>query len=312
MSPATWSRTQRCKNDAIVRVVIVALAVARRLPGWLLRAAGRALGVMAFAVAAGARRTALRNVEIAFPELSARARRARVRRAFATLGGFLGDTVALYDPNERAGLSFVGDGRAILEEAHRAGRGVVLITAHFGSWERLAASLVEQGFPLVTPVRRSYDPRLEARVHGPLRARRGVDARDRDDPATARALLRALGAGKTVGILIDLNTRVPSIEVPFFGRAAWTTTAPARLACATGAPIVAAFATERGIEVSLVRAPSARSPRAEPETIAAVTEACTAQVEGAIRRAPERWIWMHDRWGPRRPQVGPKHRSPPG
>jgi KDO2-lipid IV(A) lauroyltransferase len=175
-----------------------------------------------------------------------------------------------------------------------------LITAHLGPWERLAAALVAEGFPLTTPVRTSYDPRLEVLLHAPLRRNRGVHAIDREAPGTPRALVRALRAGEVAGFLVDLNTRVASVCVPFFGVDAWTPSGPARLALRTGAPVVSAFATRAGIVVSEVRAASEPLSSVSDEDVLALTRAMTEHVERAIAREPERWIWMHDRFGERR------------
>jgi Kdo2-lipid IVA lauroyltransferase/acyltransferase len=284
-----WSRTQRIKNDAIYGVVFVALLVARALPGSWLRVAGRALGRIAWWIAPRTRALAIANA----PDAGV------ARAAYRSLGELLGDTLLLLRPSERAGLSFVPGARGVLEHARAAGRGVVLITAHLGPWERLAAALVAEGFPLTTPVRPSYDPRLEALLHAPLRACRGVHAIDRDAPSTARVLLRALRANEVAGFLVDLNTRVASIEVPFFGKPAWTPSGPARLALRTGAPVVAAFATRAGITVRLLREASPPC-RADDGAVFDLTSAMTSAVEDAIRSEPDRWIWMHDRWGAQR------------
>lgn len=286
----SWSRGQRLKNDLIYALVLVALTLARALPGSLLRALGRVLGRIAWRIAPRTRALAIENARRAFGDAEV------ARRAYVELGALLGDTLLLLRPSEPAGLSFVPGARAVLEAARAEGRGVVLITAHLGPWERLAAALVAEGFPLTTPVRPSYDPRLEALLHAPLRRSRGVHAIDRDAPSTPRALLRALRANEVAGFLVDLNTRVASIAVPFFGAPAWTPSGPARLALRTGAPVVAAFATRAGISVVQLRAASSPA-RATDDAVHALTTAMTSAVEQAIRAEPDRWIWMHDRWG---------------
>jgi len=290
----SWSRTQRVKNDAIYIVVWIALLIARVLPRSALIACGRALGVVAWVFARRTRQLALENMRRALGDTRLG------RRAFVELGALLGDTIALLRANEPVRLSFAPGARDVLSRAESAGRGVVLITAHLGPWERLAAALVAEGFPLTTPVRASYDPRLEALVHAPLRRNRGVHAIDRDAPGTPRALVRTLRAGEVAGFLIDLNTRVASVRVPFFGVDAWTPSGPARLALRTGAPVVAAFATRSGIVVEEVRAASDPMTSVTDEDVIELTRSMTEHVERAIAREPDRWIWMHDRWGARR------------
>jgi Kdo2-lipid IVA lauroyltransferase/acyltransferase len=296
---ATWTPTQRLKNDVIVVVVRVALAIAALMPRAVVIACCAMLGRLAWRFARRTRRLAIANVSRAFPALTERERVELARRAFGELGRLLGDTIVLLRREEALDLPFAAGSREVLERAREDG-GVVLITAHLGPWERLAAALVAEGFPLTTPVRASYDPRLEALLHSPLRRARGVDALDRDAPGTPRALVRALRAGEVAGFLIDLNTRVASAPVAFFGAPAWTPTGPARLALRTGAAVVAAFATRAGIVVEEVCGRSTPSASVSDAEVLELTRRMTAHIEVAIAREPDRWIWMHDRWGDRR------------
>jgi KDO2-lipid IV(A) lauroyltransferase len=300
--PSTWSRRQRLKNDVIYAAARVALALASLPPRAWLRALGAALGLVIWCVARGAHRLASDNVARAFPSLGAREASRLVRQAFVELGRLLGDTLALLRAGERPSrtLAFDGAARATLAEAREAGRGVILVTAHLGPWERLAGVLVEAGFPLTTPVRTSYDPRLEATVHARLRGQHGVRAVDRDAKTTPYALLRALKRGEVVGFLIDLQTRVASVRVPFLGVPAWTPSAPARLALRTGAPVVVAIATRAGVTVRHIRAACEPCPRATDGEVEALTLTLNDALSEAIRAEPDRWIWMHDRFGERR------------
>jgi Kdo2-lipid IVA lauroyltransferase/acyltransferase len=282
----SWTRRQKIKNDAIYVLVWIALSIARVMPRAVLIAIGRALGWIAWTLARGTRALAIEN--------ASRLDRSIARASFLELGALLGDTIALWR-GDAIRLEFAPGARDVLDRARSHGRGVVLVTAHLGPWERLAAALVHGGFPLTTPVRTSYDARLEALLHAPLRRAYGVHAIDRDAPSTPRALIRALRANEVAGFLIDLNTRVASTPVDFFGAPAWTPTGPARVAIRTGTPVVAAFATRDGITVELVR--DASPPMRDDDAVLALTAELTHVVERAIRREPDRWIWMHDRWG---------------
>jgi len=301
IEPARWSFGRRVKNHAIFVVVWISLVLVRPFPRAVLVVLGRALGLLAWIVARGPRTVALENLARVFPDRSARERRLLARRSFVELGALLGDGLVLLRKNEipSRSLSFPPDAREVLASALASGRGVVLVTAHLGSWERLAGCLVEAGHALTTPVRASYDPRLDRLVHAPLRRGHGVNAIDREAPSTPRALLRALRDGGIAGFLVDLNTRVDSVRVPFLGHEAWTVVAPARIALRTGAPIVCAIAGRDGVRVELVReASSPRSGRIDDEA-QTLTATIAEHVSRAILREPERWIWMHDRFGAR-------------
>jgi len=293
VTSSAWTAPQSRKNDRIYRLARVGVAFARAMPAWLLRGLGRLVGLVAFCVAGRARCTALANVARTLG-LRGLAARLHVARTFVTLGALLGDTTRLLDPRTRAStrLPLPAAAVATLREALAEGRGVILVTAHQGLWEHLAAALVEESFALTTPVRRSYDPRLERLVHAAVRDDRGVRTLDRDDPHAGIALLRALRAGGVAGFLVDLNVRGATVSAPFLGVPAWTTHAPARLARASGAPIVVACAVPGRVHIERLTG--------DRRDVEATTTAIAAAISANILAAPHHWIWMHERFGPQR------------
>ena len=121
-----------------------------------------------------------------------------------------------------------------------------------------------------------------------------------DKRAALRPVLRALGRGAMVGILLDQNAaRREGVFVPFFGRPASTSKSIAVLALRTGTPIVPAFIRreDAGTHRVVVGPPLPLSPSGDVEAaIVALTARCTEAIEAAIRTTPEQWLWMHDRW----------------
>lgn len=293
VTASTWTAPQTRKNDRLYRLARVGVGFARWAPSWSLRWLGRLVGAFAYVLAWRARRVALANVARALG-LRGLAARLHVARTFVTLGAMLGDTAKLLDPRVRASTRLPLPAAALttLREALAEGRGVVLVTAHHGLWEHLAAALVEEGFALTTPVRRSYDPRLERLVHAKVRDERGVRTLDRDDPRAGIALLRALRADGVAGFLVDLNVRGAVVSAPFLGTPAWTTNAPARLARASGAPIVVACAAPGAVRIQ-------RLP-CDGRDVEATTAAINDAVSANVLATPHHWIWMHERFGPRR------------
>jgi len=309
-----WSLLQRSKNDAIWALASLALAATRPLPLTALRALGRALGRTAHALARRERATALANVARVFPDLDAQARRALVRRCFVTLGELLGETVALLDARTSPPpLALSAGARALLDEARAGGRGVVFASAHLGPWERVAASLVAAGVPLVTLARESYDPRF-SRLYDRLRRAHGVDVVWRGRPGAAARILRTLRGGGVLGVPMDLRARVASCEVPFLGCAAPTAIGPARIALRTRAAVVVgtvAPAASGGLEITATRIEGADL---EPGDAGAreLTARINAELSRRIRALPHAWVWMHPRWAssPPSPGAAPSPPSP--
>lgn len=300
-----WTLAQRAKNDVLWLLASAAIALTSRLPPRALRAAGVGLGRLAHVLLPSARRLAVANVAVAFPDLELRARQALVARTYRTLGGYLGDAVAMLDPRRPVALlPFAEGARATLDAAIAEQRGVVFASAHLGPWERVAATLVSCEVPFTAVAREAYDPRL-TRLYDRLRGGRGLPTIYRGAPGAGAALLRTLRRGHVLGIPMDLASRVPSIEVRFLGRLAATPVGPARLALRTGAAVVV------GVPAPIERLASVSSPELElaiariethdleasPAGEKALTERINDALSARIRALPEAWVWMHPRWG---------------
>lgn len=292
-----WTPLQRAKNDTLFAAASVALAMARRLSPPALRRAGVAASLVAELAWPSARRLAEANVARAFPALDARARRDLVRRTYRALGAHLGDVVASLDERRPLDpLPFGDDARGVFADAIAEGRGVVFASAHLGPYERVAASLVAAGLPLVVVTREPYDPRFSP-LFARLRGGRGVRALPRGAPGVAAGLLRALRRGDVLGIPMDLASRVQSVDAPFLGVPAPTAVGPARIALRTGAAVVVGTVAPAGAELAITATRIATTDL--PPTPAgerALTTRINDELSRRIRALPELWPWMHDRW----------------
>lgn len=293
-----WTLAQRAKNDAIWLMASLAVATLGRLPPRALRTLGELLGRLAHAVVPSARRIAEDNVALAFPDLDHDARRELVRRTYRTLGGYLGDAVSMLDPRRpTVTLPFASGAREVLDEAIAEGRGVLFASGHLGPWERVAATLVASDVPFTAVAREAYDPRL-TRLYERLRGRRGLSTIYRGAPGAAAKLLRTLRRGHVLGIPMDLASRVPSVEVPFLGRAARTPVGPARLALRTRAAVVVGVpskAAPSSLELTITRI-RADDLDTSPESERILTTRINDALSAHIRALPEGWVWMHARW----------------
>lgn len=185
---------------------------------------------------------------------------------------------------------------ALLEELYRERRGVIVVTAHLGNWECLAASLAQRGFDGdVVGRTRARDSANRWLVD--LRRAYGVETIPQDAPA--RRLVRALHDGRLVGLLCDLEVRrLDGVFVPFFGRPTLTMTAPAALARATGRPLVPVFCVAHEDRYRL----TVEEPLELDATLdrrAAVVDLCARmnrRFEERIRATPEQWAWHQERW----------------
>ena len=87
----------------------------------------------------------------------------------------------------------------MLRQALAHQRGVVYVTGHLGPWERMAALLAAEGFPISTMARESYDRRFHALVYERLRNNRNIETIYRGSPGAPFAMVRALRRGRVLG-----------------------------------------------------------------------------------------------------------------
>ncbi|MCA1818124.1 MAG: lysophospholipid acyltransferase family protein, partial [Acidobacteria bacterium] len=294
--PRQRGKLQTDFEYAAVRLLLGALGL---LPRRASVAAGRALGRVAYSLARGLRRTGLRNLELAFPEMPPEERRRTLRRSMEGLGrqlGYFSHFPRMTPAQLRDLVEY--DGIEILHEAQARGRGIIFLTAHLGAWEVLSFAHSALHNPLSFMVRRLDNPRVEELIDK-IRTRFGN--RSIDKKMAARSALKLLREGGTLGILADLNTQPhEGVFVPFFGRPACTTSGIAVLALRTDAaviPVVAPWHEERGRYVfhgspvvELVRTGD------HERDIELNTARFTAAIEGQVRKYPDQWLWIHKRW----------------
>lgn len=274
--------------------------VLRALPHESARNVGRAVGSLGHALDKRHRNVALRNLELAMPEIPPDERRRLVRDCFRHFGAALCDAVSStrFDTRDLC-ERFTLEGWENVEAADGMGKGFFVLSPHLGFWE-LVPPLIGTFHRRMNIVMRPADNPYLDRELRELRERFGNGTLPKR--GAARRMLETLRDAGIVGILIDQRVQAKEgIEVPFFGRPALTTPVLARLSLRTGAPVlpVALFPEPQGRYRFVAHPPIL--PQGDGE--AAVTELTRqylAVAEQDIRRHPEQWLWMHRRWEARK------------
>jgi Kdo2-lipid IVA lauroyltransferase/acyltransferase len=283
---------KRLRRRVRRHLVLGMVSAMNRLPRRYARACGRCMAWWFMLTRPSERQDAVGRAELALRWAPGRCD-ALVRRCALTFGEYAADAIRLerFTQDEIRELVRV-DGLHSLLGALENGRGAIVLGAHIGNWELLAAALGSTGVPLAVLARRPSDVALAMRLER-LRARFGVETIWRE--SGGRSVLRALRDGKAVGMLIDQATDTVGGYVHFFGRPAFTPTGPARIAIRTGVPVVPA--RMRDLPDGSYNAVIEPALEALPTTDELeMTAAWTCHVEAWVREAPHTWVWMHDRW----------------
>ncbi len=277
---------------ALVRIIGV-------LPRPLARGVGLLIAGAAYHGHPRLRRVGMRNLELAFPEKPLAERRHILRGVYRSLGRLLAEFCLFpYYTRENVAEVATYQGFENFEAAEKRGKGVLLLTGHFGGWEIGSFFHSIQGHPMRIVVRPIDNPFVDALVtryrtlHGnSLIGNQGF----------ARGLLAAMENNETVGILMDTNMTPPQgVFVNFFGIPACTAVGIARVALHTDAAVVPAFTiwdpvlrkyrVEFSPAVELVR-----TGDAEADAIAGTAQ-FNRVFEAYVRKYPDQWLWVHRRW----------------
>src|SRR5437588_3830252 len=226
MSRRRKSRAKQRAEYALYRAVA---SFARRLSKKGVLRWGDRLGNLARRILRSRDRLAMRNLRETFPDRSARELRATLDDCWRHFGREALTYIRMQDMTAAeiaADVELVN--ARVLEDAIARGKGVILISAHYGAWEvgGLAVMSVVKNVRTIT---RPLDNEFLDRDLGQIRSRTGAVVLDRR--RAAREMMQALSENAVLVVVPDPAV-LPrdGVLVPFLGRPAWTTAVPAKMA----------------------------------------------------------------------------------
>lgn len=234
--------------------------------------------------------------------LATRDRRAvdRVARlAFRNFGRFVVDFVHFptMTRNEvRRRLRF--DDWDNLDALYRQGKGVVIVTLHFGLWDLGAASLAAHDYPVNAVGDVFPYPKLTELV---FRSRERLGMKVVPVTNVGPGLARALRRGEMVALLIDVDAPGQSVTVEFFGAPTEVSAGPARLALRLGAAVMPAVVL-RGRDdpthvIPVIDAGVSIQPTGDEEAdVRTLTQEIMRSLERQVRQHPEQWYIFRRMW----------------
>ncbi len=242
------------------------------------------------------RRVALENLRLAYPRLTGRERLRLAWANYLHLGTCAADFLRSPAMSDEELFALIDPGDwDVLQRALDAGQGVVACTAHLGNFELLGVYAARRRTPMAI-LTRPLKGSANARWVG-TRALAGI----REIHKGMDNLVDSVKRGEVLALLIDQNM-LPrrAVFVPFFGKLAATTPAPAVVAERTGAPLVLAYLLRQGdgryrvcVEGPLRFERSSDDRAAD---ILGFTRALNERLEAVVARHPEQWFWVHRRW----------------
>jgi Kdo2-lipid IVA lauroyltransferase/acyltransferase len=237
---------------------------------------------------------ALRNLALAYPELSLGERKKIAAAMWENLGRTFGESFHLKEIVAEKRIRF--EPMEQLEQIIRRGPCVVC-GLHLGNWELVAYASKLMGTSFTGVYQRLSNPLVDEETRK-LRAFLYDGGLLPKTPVSARALMKAAKSRGYPAFLADLRDD-NGAAVPFFGAPALSTVFPALLARKTGLPLYAGAAFREPKVRFVIRAARVEVPHTDDHAADAIdgTAALHSQFEAFIRQAPEQWMWSHRKWG---------------
>ena len=256
------------------------------------------LGTLSYYLAKKTRKLSLQHLGMAFPEKSQSEITTIAKRSFKMLGKNAGDVIRAAQLNSLAAMEkiIVTHGYDNFENTVKKGKGIVFVASHLGAFDLQVKNMALRGLKpniVGTPLKdkKLNDLMWEYRnAQGAVAIERGKE--------TFR-MIKVLKSGGTVALLIDQDTKVKRVFVDFFGMPAATPAGATILAMKTGASVLPTYIHLGGDgkqHMHFLPEVPMRISDSEEADIVYNTQVLTKCIEDWIRKYPDQWVWMHERW----------------
>jgi KDO2-lipid IV(A) lauroyltransferase len=272
------------------------VGVVALLPEWLAYAIAGGVGRLFFRLSASRRRLALRFLRQAYGSDRSDAELLRLgARATANIFRVPLDSVRLVRLAQRGRLLQRIDVSEV--EGRLPAAPFLVVTAHLGCWEAGAMALAALGFDVHAVVKAARNPLID-RWAVENRVRAGFHIHRRR--GGIRALVRVLSEGGVCAMVIDQNQRLRPVVAPFFGAPARCERSTAVIALRGGYPVVVAGVVRVGTGMrfrALFQGVERFERSGDPaQDLVAATSRLNRLLEDMIRRVPDQYLWIHDRF----------------
>ena len=290
----------RKRSLQYIQYVLIVLAglILRRLPQRWAVALGAGAGKLLYAVDKKHRELAFSNMKLSFPQKPEDELKSNVRTVFINMGRSFVEF--LFNPKFRDKKRLFNtvkvEGEENLKSALAKGKGVLVIVPHFGNWE-LGGMVYPHLFPCMAIAFPQSNPFTDKMI---VKYRQMTGLRVVYTGDSVKEILRTLKRNEGVGLLADQDAAFDGVFVDLFGRKAGTKKGPAVLALKTGAPLLVTFMVrekdsfhhrmiiEKEIELQ-------RTGDYEADVLLN-TQKWAKLLEDYVRKYPDQWLWVHDRW----------------
>lgn len=259
---------------------------------------GKTLGAFVFDVLGYRKEVTLGNLRRAFPEKSEDERVRIARGSFRNVGISLFELLWFPRLTRERVLSLLHfDKPEIMSRASEKGKGLLLLTAHFGNWELLALSISVRFGIQSHAIAKTQSNRLVNRSINKRRTQFGNKLIPME--TSLRQVLKALRDNEIVGLVADQAAPKENVPLDFFGTLVPTHQGPSVFSLKMNSPLISMFSVRRddgSYDMFIQEVPSDDLDGYTEENATELTRRHLKITEDIIRRFPDQWMWMHNRW----------------
>lgn len=261
----------------------------------------------AFALVPIRRRLVIEALRRAFPERDDAWCRSTLKGLYRHFSWMIVEFLAAVNDPALVQKMFVEvEGREIIDDLQKEGKGCFILTGHFANWEIAGPWMTQNGYPMEPAARDADDADFAALIES-YRASLGEHTL-RKGAMNVRSMIRSAQSGKWIALLSDQDAGPHAVPVTFLGRLTTMVEGPAALSLTAKLPLLTIYGVRLGpfkFKMRILPPICSGTEGRSKENIAEYTRRANAMLEDMVRLAPEQWFWFHRRWktDPSRPGV---------
>jgi KDO2-lipid IV(A) lauroyltransferase len=258
---------------------------------------GSGLGKLGYLLRPERNRLAYENLKLAFKKENKKVFTAIIRGVYSNLGRNMIEVLRFPLLNSNNIGQYV-DVRGVehMNDALNKGKGVIMLTAHFGNWELASLTAALMGYPMKVLAREQKFERLNKLLNS-YRQLKGCEVIPKG--MAIREIVRHLKQNGIIGMLSDQDGGRRGVFVDFFGRHASTPAGAIEFALRTGCLVLPGFIIreEKGKHRINIEPPlNINGYAGKEEAVREGLQNFASILESYVRRYPDQWLWLHNRW----------------
>lgn len=226
-----------------------------------------------------------------FPDMTEVEKRTLCKNISENIARSMGEMLMNESYRDRVKLFRIsGPGLDVIRQSYKEGKGILLVSGHFGQWEAVRHYLRSEGIEVGAIYRRNNNPWFDKLFSHNL-AVGGTPMLEKSNRGNLQ-MIKYLRKGGIFAILVDQKHQHGE-KLKFLGKDALTTTAPAQMALRYDLPIVPCFGIRNPDKFHIDIECEAPIPHTD---ILTMTQEINNRISAQIMKHPEQWYWLHKRW----------------